>query len=290
MSKALATNLVLLAVIIALALIVWLDPFSKPPPQSVPLTAIDTSTIATITLSRSGTPRFTLEKRDRQGNPAWYLTSPIDMPADPAKVKEILNLLSTDSLRQYDIELGNLAKLGLDPPGWEIALDQTTVQFGKTEPLEQRRYVLVDAKVHLINDRFSQYNFGSPLMLANLDILPVDKSVTEVHLPDQVIKKVDGQWQSMPTMETISQNTFKEFIDEWRYAQAQRVTLADKQEHESSATPVTIYLEKASQPVHLTVESTDDDFIVTNKDWGVRYYLAGNIGKKLLHLTPPGNE
>jgi len=290
MSKVLITNLFLLVIIIALGLIVWLDPFSEPVSQPIPLTAIDADTITTITLSRSDTPLFNLEKRNRQGNPAWYLTNPIEMPASPVKVRQLLDLLATDSLRQYDIKSDNLAKLGLDPPGWVIALDQTDVQFGKTEPLEQRRYVRVGGKVHLINDRFSQYNFGSPLMLANLDILPVDKSVTEVHFPDQVIKKVDGQWQSMPTMETISQNTYKEFIDEWRYAQAQRVTLADQQDNATTATPVTIYLEKASQPVHLTVESTDEDFIVTNKDWGVRYYLAGNIGKKLLHITPSSNE
>ena len=127
-------------------------------------------------------------------------------------------------------------------------------------------------------------------MLANLDILPVDKSVTEVHLPDKVIKKVNGQWQSTPSTEVISQNTFNEFIDEWRYAQAQRVTLADQQEQTATATPVTIYLEKASQPVHLTVESTEQDVIVTNKDWGVRYYLASTIGKRLLQVAPSTNK
>ncbi|WP_455223309.1 DUF4340 domain-containing protein [Kaarinaea lacus] len=290
MAKTLVTNLILLVIIIVLGLVIWLDPFSEPRVQPVPLTGIDASTISTITLSSSGQLQVKLEKRDLQGKSTWYLTTPLEMPANPVKVGQLLDLLNTDSLRQYEIKSDNLAKLGLDPPGWEIALNQTKVQFGKTEPLEQRRYVLVGAKVHLINDRFSQYNFGSPLMLANLDILPVDKSVSEVHLPDKVIKKVDGQWQSMPSMEAISQNTFKEFIDEWRYAQALRVTLSDKQEQTTSATPVTIYLEKANQPIHLTVESTDEDVIVTNKDWGVRYYLASNIGKRLLHVTPPTNE
>jgi hypothetical protein len=290
MTKALLTNLILFVVIIVLGLVIWLDPFTEPPPQPASLTQTEPATIRTITMSRSGQLQFALEKRDLQGELAWYLTTPIEMPANPVKVSQLLDLLSTDSLRQYALESDILTKLGLDPPGWEIALDQTIVQFGKTEPLEQRRYVRVGAKVHLINDRFSQYNFGSPLMLANLDILPVDKSVTEVHLPGKVIKKVDGQWQSTPSTEVIPQTTYNEFIDEWRYAQALRVTLADKQEQTTSATPVTIYLEKASQPVHLTVESTEQDVIVTNKDWGVRYYLASNIGKRLLQVTPPANE
>lgn len=290
MTKALLTNLILLLLLVILGLVVWLDPFTEPSAQPVPLTNIDASTVSTITMSRAGQLQFSLEKQDLEGKPVWYLAEPLKMPANPIKVSQLLDLLTTDSLRQYELESDILARLGLDPPGWEIALDQTIVQFGKTEPLEQRRYVRVGAKVHLINDRFSQYNFGSPLMLANLDILPVDKSVTEVHLPDKVIKKVDGQWQSTPSAEAISQTTYNEFIDEWRYAQAQRVTLADKQEQHTTATPVTIYLEKASQPVHLTVESTEQDVIVTNKDWGVRYYLASNIGKRLLQVAPPANE
>ncbi|WP_455209320.1 DUF4340 domain-containing protein [Kaarinaea lacus] len=290
MTKALVTNLVLFAVAIALALVIWLDPFTELPTQPISLTEIEPDTINTITLSRAGKLQFALEKRHLQSKPSWYLTVPLVMPANPVKVNQLLDLLTTDSLRQYELKSDLLAKLGLDPPGWEIALDQIIVQFGKTEPLEQRRYVRVGAKVHLINDRFSQYNFGSPLMLANLDILPVDKSVTEVHLPDKVIKRVNGQWQSTPSNEAISQNTFNEFIDEWRYAQASRVTLADQQDQVTNAKPVTIYLEKVTQPVHLTVESTERDFIITNKDWGVRYYIASHVGKKLLHVAPSANE
>lgn len=127
-------------------------------------------------------------------------------------------------------------------------------------------------------------------MLANLDILPVDKSVTEIHLPDKVIKKVNGQWQSSPSNEVISQNSLNEYIDEWRYAQALRVALADNQEQNTNATPVTIYLERADQPVHLTVEPTDSDFIITNKDWGVRYYVTNTIGERLLHVAPPAHD
>lgn len=290
MTKALLTNLILLLLILVLGLVIWLDPFTEPVPQPQALTPIDPNTVNRIALSRGGQQQFALEKHELDGESVWYLTEPLEMPANPVKVSQILDLLTTDSLRQYEIESDILAKLGLDPPGWEIALDQTIVQFGKTEPLEQRRYVRVGAKVHLINDRFSQYNFGSPLMLANLDILPVDKSVTEVHLPDKVIKKVDGQWQSTPSTDAISQSSYNEFIDEWRYAQAQRVTLADQQEQTTTATPVTIYLEKASQPVRLTVESTEQDVIVTNRDWGVRYYLASTIGKRLLQVAPSTNK
>ena len=128
-------------------------------------------------------------------------------------------------------------------------------------------------------------------MLANLDILPVDKSVKEVHLPNKVIRRVDGQWQSSsPAERNMSQSAYKEFIDEWRYAQASRVALADKSDVTSDATPVTVVLEKAEQPVHFMVESSGQDFIVTNKDWGVRYYLTGKVGEKLLNLDKPSLE
>lgn len=290
MQKYLNTNLILLLAIVGLVLVIWLDPFTKPEPDAVQLTPVDINTVQNITMSKADQVHFSVQKRPQDQGMNWYLTNPVEMPANPVKVNQILDLLNTNSFRQYQIKSDNLAKLGLNPPGWEIALDQTIVKFGKTEPMDQRRYVLVDATVHLINDRFSQYSFGSPLMLANLDILPVDKSVAEIHLPDKVIKKVDGQWQSTPTSEVISQDTLNEYIDEWRYAQALRVALADRLDHSSDVTPVTIYLEKAEQPIHLTVESTDQDFIITNKDWGVRYYVNSSIGERLLHVAPPAHE
>ncbi|MEJ2181397.1 MAG: DUF4340 domain-containing protein [Gammaproteobacteria bacterium] len=290
MKKTLVTNLILLALVVGLALVAWFDPFTKPPPQPELLTHADASVIQTIKLSKAGQLQFSLEKRTTDHGSYWYLTSPVEMPANVEKVKQILNLLSTNSFRQYQIKSANLAKLGLDPPGWEFALDQILIKFGKTEPIDQRRYVLLDATVHLIDDRFSQYSFGSPLMLANLDILPVDKSVAEIHLPDKIIKRVDGQWHSSSAGDGHTQSTLNKYIDEWRYAQAQRVALADKPDIATNATPVTIYLEKVEQPIHLTVESTDRDFVITNKDWGVRYYVNNSIGEKLLHVPPPALE
>ena len=290
MQKPLIVNLVLLVLVIGLALVVWFDPFTKPEPTPIMLTPVDANTIQSISLTNAKKAHFSLEKRTLDQGIFWYLATPVDMPANPHKVNQILSLLNTNSFRQYQIKSDNLAKLGLSPPGWEIALDQTIVKFGKTEPIDQRRYVLVDATVHLINDSFSQYSFGSPLMLANLDILPVDKSVAEIHLPDKVIKRVNGQWQSSPPNEVVSQNALNEYIDEWRYAQALRVALADKLDIAANATPVTIYLEKVEQPIHLTVESTDQDFIITNKDWGVRYYINNSIGERLLHVAPPAHE
>ena len=286
MAKPFLTNLVLLMLVIGLALVIWLDPFTDPEAKPGLLTLIDAETIKSINLSKSGEIQFSLKKRSVNEVTSWYLVEPIEIPANPDKVNQLLALLNTNSFRQYQIKSDNLAKLGLNPAGWEIALDQTIVKFGKTEPIDQRRYVLVDATVHLINDRFSQYSFGSPLMLANLDILPVDKSVMEIHLPDQIIKKVNGQWQSSPSNQVISQNALNDYIDEWRYAQALRVALADKLDPTRNATPVTIYLEKAEQPIHLTVEPTENDFIITNKDWGVRYYVTNSIGEKLLHVAP----
>lgn len=284
-------NLLLFTAIVVLGLIAWLDPFSPTAPESTPLTTVSSTAINKISLLKAGAEAFRLEKAISEFEDSWRLVQPIDISANPLKVEQLLNLLSTNSLRQYQIKSVHLAKLGLANPAWEMVFEahgsvKTVISFGKTEPIGQKRYVLVNNEVHLINDRVSQFNFGSPLMLANLDILPVDKSVKEVHLPDKVIRRVDGQWESSsPAEKSVSQSTYKEFIDEWRYAQASRVALADKSEQNTDAQPVTVVLEKAEQPIHFMIESSGQDVIVTNKDWGVRYYLSGNIGEKLLHVA-----
>ena len=301
MKKSLSVNLILFSLLVGLGVIAWLDPFADQAEQMQPLTSINASDIQKIRLTKSGKDMFRLVKDETSHPEAWQLTHPLNIPANPLKVEQLINLIRTNSLRQYRIKSDNLAKLGLASPAWNIVfttgtssistdknVDEIIISFGKTEPIGQKRYVLIDDTVHLINDRVSQFNFGSPLMLANLDILPVDKSVKEVHLPDKVIRRVDGEWQSSsPAAKHISQSTYKDFIDEWRYAQALRVALADKTELNTNAQPVTVYLEKAEQPVHFTVETSGQDLIVTNKDWGVRYYLNGNLGEKLLTLNTP---
>lgn len=312
MRKHQVINLVLFSVIVILGLVAWLDPFAPAPPEYTPLTSINITSIEKISLVKGGKVAFSLEKQGFQPISTWKMVQPLQIPANPMKVKQLLNLTNTNSLRQYQIKSEHLAKLGLAEPSWEITFEtraktragsnaetsgdksyteKVSIGFGKTEPISQRRYVLVNDAVHLINDRVSQFNFGSPLMLANLDILPVDKSVKEVHLPDRVIRRVDGQWQSSsPAEKSVSQSTYKEFIDEWRYAQASRVALADKSEQNIDAKPVTVVLEKAEQPIHFMVEASGQDYIVTNKDWGVRYYLNGNLGEKLLHIASTSKE
>ena len=296
MAKLRSINLILFVAIICLGLLAWLDPFAPPEPEFHPLSTVNPETITKISLKRAGGNAFVLQKSVSAPESSWRLREPVDLFANQLKVKQLLSLISTNSLRQYQIKSEHLAKLGLADPAWEIIFEassggKTVVSFGKTEPISQKRYVLVNNTVHLINDRVSQFNFGSPLMLANLDILPVDKSVKEVHLPDKVIRRVDGQWQSSsPAERSVSQSTYKEFIDEWRYAQASRVALADKNEFNIDAKPVTVVLEKADQPVHFMIEHSGQDYIVTNKDWGVRYYLSGNVGEKLMHIASNSSE
>lgn len=307
MRKQQVINLALFCAIVILGLVAWLDPFSPAPPQYDNLISINKQSIQKISLIKAGQTSFSVEKEISQPESIWQIVQPIKIPANLMKVNQLLNLTSTNSLRQYQIKSEHLEKLGLAEPAWEIvfetgaeskgnnspgkAREKIIIGFGKTEPVSQRRYVLVNDTVHLINDRISQFNFGSPLMLANLDILPVDKSVKEVHLPDRVIRRVDGQWESSsPAEKSVSQTTYKEFIDEWRYAQASRVALADKSESNNDAKPVTVVLEKAEQPIHFMVEASGQDFIVTNKDWGVRYYLNGSVGEKLLHIANTTKE
>lgn len=295
MGKPLLINLIFLAVAISLGAVVWFDPFAPTAPEPIPLTTKNPSEVDQIHLSRLGHVEFALQRRSQPvgGKKLWYLQQPVAMPASEIKVAQLLGLLTTNSLHQYQIKSDNLPKLGLQPPQWEIQLGDTVVKFGKTEPIDQKRFVLVNNTVHLINDQYSQYRFGSPLMLANLDILPVDKSVKELHLPDNIIKKVDGRWQSSSAGDTNTQNNYKELIDRWRYAQALRVAMADNVDKAglfSDATNVTVYLENAQQPVHFSVRDNDQNVIVTNEDWGVTYYLAPKEGKKLLQLKPPTQQ
>ena len=137
MKKQALINLLLLVVIVALWLVIWLDPFSEPEETPARLSTIDISKVNQIRLSRDNKPVFVLHKQGLAEQSFWHLTAPLEIPANPLKVDQLLGLLSTNSFRQYRIKSDNLAKLGLQQPGWEIAFasdtDRAIIYFGKTE-------------------------------------------------------------------------------------------------------------------------------------------------------------
>ncbi len=141
-------NLVLALLVAALGAIALFAPRPGTDPSSTPLTRLDPMSIQRVSLQRADeTLEFT---RSRAG---WRLGRE---PADTDKLSALCRIAGTRSLRQFAANEASAPELGLAPPQLALDMDGLRLEFGGTDPIQQRRYVRIGDTVHLIEDRHHQ--------------------------------------------------------------------------------------------------------------------------------------
>jgi hypothetical protein len=142
-------NLLLGGMLILLAGLVMLEGDLEAPAGVVPLTDLETAAVREIRLrSRAGDVQHYL--RSAQG---WQMLAPYPLPAEPGRLQRLAALAQAPSWRQIPLPELDPKEAGLDKP-LQVALNDTQLEFGGTEPIRQRRYVRIGDRVHLIDDSF----------------------------------------------------------------------------------------------------------------------------------------
>lgn len=111
------------------------------------LTTLDPEAIRNIRIQRSSDTLIF----SRQGE-TWLMTQPETSPAKPERMTELRALAILDVLGSYDANALDLSTKGLTPPQLSVWLNETRIDFGILNPANQRRYVLVGDRLHLIAD------------------------------------------------------------------------------------------------------------------------------------------
>jgi hypothetical protein len=135
------------------------------------------------TLAGSGAPEPHLIEIAREGEPTialerlasgWRMRAPWDVDADPDRVAALLRIRDAPLLRSVPAQAAALDELGLDPVKLRLRLDTTDFAIGGLDPIEQWRYVMSDALVHLIPDRFQHLLIAPPIDYVARRPLPRD--------------------------------------------------------------------------------------------------------------------
>ncbi|MEW8071441.1 MAG: hypothetical protein AB2826_13560 [Candidatus Thiodiazotropha sp.] len=154
-------NLLLLAVAGLLGLLVWL---SQPPPLP-PLTRLDPQQITQIRINDLKGREISLTRRENQ----WMSDN---RPADQSRVRQLLKICQTPSLRRFAAP-DDLRPYGLAPAPIAMTLDDSTLSFGNSDPINGWRYVHHQGEVHLIADGFYHHlNAPAEAWLGQSDQLP----------------------------------------------------------------------------------------------------------------------
>lgn len=99
-----------------------------------------------------------IQHRDRaeiaiaRDNGQWQIIRPLQAPALEQRVHSILSVLETPAHGPLPRTAGDLKRFGLEPPAARLLLDDMAFDFGVTESLYARRYVLHAGRIHLTDD------------------------------------------------------------------------------------------------------------------------------------------
>lgn len=138
-----AILLVLTGVLLALHL--WPQKYTA----EDPLTDLDPTHISMVRIERGKQLSLSLQRVDNR----WQIDFPTLGNADPLRVGQLLAIAGIPVQQRFPAPT-ELAQYGLQTPVASLQLDKLRVEFGDRDATQQRRYVLINGQIAVIDDVF----------------------------------------------------------------------------------------------------------------------------------------
>jgi hypothetical protein len=280
MKKNTLINLALLLVVVALALVATYEPGIDKPAEKPLLVKLERDKVNHIQIQRDGQKTVEL-KRNAKGK--WQLLQPTRIAASDFRIDSLLRITDTKSLGTFAADKEKLADYQLDRPKVTLTLNDTTkILFGTSTPLDHRRYVLFNNKVHLISDALYYHLIGDWPTFVRKKPLPDGASIESLKTPELALLWQDKRWHLDPKPEKYSADQVTRLLDNWKLASAIQVKVYDGRQGD----PVTLQLKGDDQPLTLLVTARKPDLVLARPDLGIEYHFPEESAGQMLTLPP----
>ena len=242
--------------------------------QDLPrLTTIEQNDIVKIEVLRKNLDDFEFNK---QGE-VWHMNLPQQFLANSARINAMLHILNSESHGQLNPAEINLARFDLIDPIITLKLNDHAFQFGNTDAIDQRRYVLFDGTIYLTNDSLYAQLTTNAAFFADTKIVPLDFAISAIQFPDNKIELHDGKWQLQNLMD-ISPDKLKQIVFAWNNAAAISVNKYSAPEVKTSI----IVSSTSDKSIEFIVVSTEPHLVLGRRELGIQYHLGSDEAIKLL--------
>ncbi len=274
-------NLLLLLAVLGLGLLAYFQPGLEPQDDSrPPLTTLNPDSIDQIRIQRSGQNDIELR---RQGQHWQVRLDGRWLPANAWRIKQLLELAQAPSLARFAAEPAKLGQYGLAEPRIRLRLGSLDIAIGDTDPLGQRRYLLIGDSVHLISDRFYLHLAAADSDYVRLAPLPEDARINSLELPGGMrLERAEGDWRLSPE-QAISRDRINQLIDEWRQAQAMQVS-----RHAPGEADIRLRL-ASGETLAFSQAEGDGEWLLIRNDWGLAYHFPAASRARLTRLDGDGD-
>jgi hypothetical protein len=267
-------NLFLLVVMGGIGALLYLRPGKTP--ESLPaLTTLRGEDISRITVLRTLKPDIRLALRDT----GWMMTAPIEIDASMARVNALLGLATTPSLARYSARERQLADFGLAPSLSTVVLNTTPIHVGRVNPVNNRRYLLIDETVHLVQDNLYDIYTAEAASYASNRLVPAGRKLTRVQVPGlYLVQNAKGGWSVQFGDKRLAAKQIRELIEAWQHATAlwvQRyggVQIGDQ---------ISLYLDDGvTRNFHII--ATEPQLILASPELNLQYHLPARYKEQLV--------
>lgn len=283
MSSRTLINLALLCLAGMLALVIVYRPGIEPEPVPQTLSALTGDGITRIHVTRTAREPLTFTRHADN----WVLAGSSELPASDIQIRSLLAILQAHSTRSYPADSLDLATLGLEPPQATLMLDDTRLDIGLTDALDNMRYVQTGDTVFLVTDRYQHLINANWSNFVERKLLPANARLTRLQLPNMELSlTADSQWQLSPADAAVSAAALQSLVRNWEQASAFYV-----RRYQDNATGETITLEfsNTAAPLTLHIVARTPELILARADQGIQYHLQGDMEQALLAL-PSGPQ
>ena len=270
-------NLALMTLVLALALLVYLRP-GRTPNGVTTLTPLAPGSITAITIERTGRQDIALRRRAD----GWWLITPFEIGANPARVNALLALANTPTRSSYSAANLDLAQYGLSDTLVTVVLDNQRIVLGGTNPISERRYLMIADTIYMVrDDLYDVYNATVGSYVSNR-LVPLGSNIVQLNLPEwRLTRAADGRWDAHGARVTQAQAQAR--IDAWQQAAAQWV--GDNRQP-SAQGEVTLVLENG-ESLRLLVSAVDPELVLARPDLALEYHLPTQAAATLLAMPQP---
>ena len=267
------TNVALLLLVIALSILTYKTSEQKDIDNTLSaLTSLAPEKTSTIKINKND--RYTVIKKQ---NNIWHITQPIKVKANQFRIGSILKLLTTNNYTRYAIDDLDLKQYGLLDSRLSMQVDNIDILFGTTNPVNAKRYILINNSMYLIEDNIFPLINSQLGTLVDHRLLSEEDKIIKIQTTGFTLSKdKNNLWKS--TSPTLSDDVVKT-VNHWKNAQAFGV-------HDyalrKTLDTIKITLRDNKTPVDFLVTDKEPWLIIARPDLNLEYHFdKENIAKLL---------
>lgn len=230
--------------------------------------------------------RFAIQTADEsvellRGDSGWLIESPIRWPANQVNVERMLDITRAETDSKIAASEIDLNAFGLQFPRAIMQLNDTSIAFGTTNNIGERRYTMIDSTVYLLPDIYHPFISQGLPALIDRRLLPGSLELQTLRLPGLVVSRTAEQGWSTDSDASIDKAQLENLVGNWQGLEASRI-----KRYQSTTTPRQKIIAELGNGDRLEyfLMSISPEIVIAHPRIGLQYHFSDDHYYQLVSL------